>query len=143
MSDPAMDIAKYINALTGTWFPELKMVVDSATANNLFVHDMPNDPDFAVSVMRYEGKAPTETFGNPLHTRNPRIQVQVRHFESNVALDRAGDILRELVKIKDQTINGTRYQRVTAVGEPAEIGPDSKNRERATVNFQVSYYDTV
>lgn len=137
--DPAMDIAIYLN----TEFDELKMVSDSATQNNLFVQNMPPDPDFAVSVIGYEGGPADETFSNPLHTRHPRVQVMVRHPDSYDAMQLAGRILRYLTQVKDQSLNGTVYGRIKNVGEAFEIGPDSSNRERAVVNFAVSFYDSV
>lgn len=142
MTDVAMDIAKHINAKNDGWWVELKMASEGP-GNNLYVHDLPPSPDFAASVIPYEGGASDETFTNPLHTRHPRVQVTIRHPLSHTALERAGDILKYLVQVKDQTINGTDYQRIKNVGEPFEIGPDSSNRQRAVVNFEVSYYDTV
>jgi hypothetical protein len=143
MTDPAIDIAKFLNSKSGGWWDELKMRSDVTVpgTNNLFYHDLPDKPDFAVAVLNYEGQPPVETFGNPLLVRRPRVQVTVRHESSAVALERARDILRVLVRTKDFVINGTTYQRITAVGEPNEVGPDSKTRERVTVNFQVAYYD--
>lgn len=140
-ADIAKDIAKYING----GFTELRMIGDAGGQNNLYYNSMPDGPDDAVAVLRYEGRQPDETFSNPLHTRHPRIQITVRRKagKSSDALNFADDILRFLTVVKDQEIEGTKYQRITPQGEPFEIGPDPKNRERAMVNFEVSYYDTV
>ena len=144
MTDPAMDIAKYLSANSGGWWDGLQLTSESSPeTSNLFVHDLPNSPDFAIVVHRYEGRPPDETFGNPLLVRNPRIQVMVRHKQSNIALDRAEEVLRYLVQVKDQVLNGTKYQRIKAVGEPFEIGPDPTNRQRAVANFEASFYDSV
>jgi hypothetical protein len=142
MTDVAVDIQKYMNDKNDGWWADMKMAVDGA-GNNLFAHNMPPVPDFAVSVIHYEGGSSDETFANPLHTRHPRVQVMIRHSLDNIAMDRANDVLKYLVQVKDQVINGTTYARIKNVGEPFELGPDSNNRARAVVNFEVSYYDTV
>jgi len=139
MTDPDYDIAKFLidPNITGVDLPS------TGGAKNLFVSEMPPDPDFAVSVIRYSGSPPTETFGNPLLIRHPRVQVMVRHTTSKDALTVAGDIVKLLCQVKDQVVNGTTYQRIKSQGEPFEIGPDSRNRQRASVNFTVDYYDSV
>jgi hypothetical protein len=43
--------------------------------------------------------------------------------------------------VKDQEINGTKYQRIKVVGEPNELGPDSSGRQRVTINFEASFED--
>lgn len=143
MTDPAMDIAKFLNAKEDGWFAELKMAAESNNNGTIFVNDLPDNPEFAVSISRYEGRGPDETFSNPVQVRNPRIQITIRHARSNIALDRASDIMKFLSTVKDKVLNGTKYQRIRAVGEPFELGPDSKNRQRAIVNLEVSFYDSI
>ena len=144
MTDAARDIAKHLSARTDSWFGELQLASESTPETaTLFIHDMPDFPDFAVAVFRYEGRPPDETFANPLQVRNPRVQVMVRHKKSNIALDRAEDIFRYLSQIKDEMVNGTKYQRIKPVGEPFELGPDTKSRQRAVANFETSFYDSV
>ena len=65
MTDPSMDIAKYINANESGWFSELKMSAETSGHGNLFAGDLPDSPEFAVAIIRYEGRGPTETFENP------------------------------------------------------------------------------
>ncbi len=142
MSDPVLDIAKHLNAGTGdlSWLVRFS---DNAGTATLFMLDMPSTPDTAAAIYRYEGGPPKETFGNVVHTRNPRIQIVVRDKFAEVALQKADQIMRYLAPIKDQVINGTTYARIKPVGEPSEIGPDSQGRQRAVVNFAVSYYDSL
>lgn len=141
MVDVAMDLAKYLNE-NNVDFPWIKMFsTDGAAEANTFVNELPDGPDEALAILRYSGEPPVETFGNPFQVRRPRVQFMVRHQYSNIALDRAEDIMKYLSLIKDQTINGTVYERVSPVGEPAEIGPDSSNRQRASLNMKVSFYD--
>ena len=141
MSDVAMALAKYLNAQTGPDFDWLTMFADGAT-NSLFVNDLPPTPDEAAALVPYEGQGPLESFGNPYMIRRPRVQVTVRHPYSEIALQRAEAIGKLLGRIKDTTIQTVEFQRVNLVGEPFEIGPDSKNRQRAIVNLSVRYYDS-
>lgn len=135
MTDPCKDIQGYLNGNFG-------LTQDPSGDGNLFAHKMPPSPDFAVCVQKYEGAAPTETFGNELAVRHPRIQIKVRDTVDIVALDKAEEIMKFLTRVKDQVINGTRYQRIRTVGEPFKIGPDSSEREQVTVNFEASFYDS-
>lgn len=141
MSDPAFDIVKYLSAKEDGWWVELKMASESSSSQStIFVHSMPDAPDFAVAAMRYEGRGADETFSNPLHTRHPRVQVMVRHPSSKASLERADEIFVYLNAVKDQVINGTKYQRIKGQGEASELGPDPQGRQRAVINFEVSYY---
>jgi hypothetical protein len=80
--------------------------------------------------------------GMPFNVRHPRVQFMIRDPDSNVALDRLTQIMKALGRIRDQDINGTKYQSVSPVGEPEEIGPDSSDRQRASLNMEVSFYDS-
>lgn len=143
MTDVSMDIAKFLSANETAPMTWLKMKSESATGNNLFVNDWPDTPDEACRLVRYEGGPPDETFSNELHTRHPRVQITIRGKLSNVILDRAEAIMKVLSVVKDQTINGTVYQRIKAVGEPFEIGPDKSNRQQAVLNVEASFYDSI
>lgn len=143
MTDVAVDIARFINKADEE-FPELTMSSDNpGVQGNLFYHKMPPLPDFAVSVQKYEGAEPDETFRNPFHERHPRIQILVRHADSLFALNYAEKIMKFLGVVKDQEIEGTKYSRIKSVGEPFEIGPDSSQRQQAVTNLEVSFYDSV
>ena len=135
-------LTNYLNAGEGdlAW---LTTSVENPTNATLYKLDMPPSPDSAAAILVYAGKEPDETFTNSLLVRHPRIQITVRDPKSNVALDRAEAILRYLVTVKDQMIGGVRFQRIKPVGEPFELGPDESKRQRAVVNFEVSYYDSI
>ena len=144
MVDVAMDLAKYLNEQTDPKFAWIKMSsTDGPTNATTFVNDLPDGPNEALGISRYAGRPPDETFENPMQVRNPRVQFLFRSMQSNTALQRGEDVMKFLARIKDQVINGTKYQRVRPVGEPAEIGPDSSNRQRVVLNMEVSFYDTI
>lgn len=129
------DMAVYLDA-TLAWLSRPSTVVAPAEAN-FFIMDMPDLPDFCVAVYQYGGEAPDQTFGNSSVTRKPRLQVVVRDRRADVAMNRAEEIYDVLKEIKEQTVNGVYYNRVTPVSEPSEIGPDSGGRERVTCNYSV------
>jgi hypothetical protein len=142
MSDAPMDIAKYLNAQTGPEFTWIKTYSTDGANATFFVNDFPDGPQEAGVIYRYEGEPPSQTFSNPFHVRNPRVQIIVRHPQSEIALERVENIMKLLARVKDEVLNGTLYQRIEPVGEPFEIGPDPSNRQRAAVNMKVSFYDS-
>jgi hypothetical protein len=137
-----MDIAKYLNANESADLAWMKMSSDGP-GNNLFAHEWPDTPTEAVRITNYEGKAPEETFGNPVWKRNPRVQITFRGTRIDVVLKRAEAVFKFLSGVKDQTINGTKYSRIKPVGEPFEIGPDTSDREQVTLNVEVSFHDSL
>lgn len=141
MTDPVNDFTTYLNAATGdlAWLVKSS---DNAGTGTLYMYDMPPTPDKAVAVLRYEGRAPTETYGNPMAVRSPRLQVTVRDKISVNAFATA-DLIMKRMNVKDTVINGTKYQRIKPVSEPTELGPDSSSRQRVTINFEVSYEDSL
>lgn len=134
MSDWVMDLAKWVNVELD-W---LKMFSDGPGAN-LFVNDMPDSPDKAAGFFRYGGGPPDETFEDEFLIRNPRLQVLVRDPWSEVSIDRSEIIMKLIGSVKEQTIGTTYFHRIKPVGEVTELGPDSSRRERATINYQVSF----
>lgn len=143
MTDPVVDFASKLNSAPAPldW---IKTTSDSGgtETGTLFRYDMPPVPDKAVAVLRYEGRAPDETFGNPVAVRHPRLQVMIRNDDSREAFSIADQIIK-FMQTKDEVINGTKYQRIKPVTEPTELGPDSSGRQRVTVNFEVSYEDSL
>ena len=140
--DPATDLVRYLRGLGGnfTWIkiPSL----DAGVTPTVFVSDLPDKPDSAMVATRYSGSPPSEVFGNPFAVRHPRVQFLIRDPDSDVALDRLVQVMKALGKERNQTINGTFYESVVTVGEPEEIGPDSSDRQRATLNMEVSFHDS-
>lgn len=143
--DPAMDMVKYLKELAvggDTRFDWIKLASDDPNSPTAFVNDLPDTPDQAVGVFRYSGRPPDAVFGQPFSVRHPRVQFMIRDPDSEVGLDRLTQIMKVLGVIRDREINGTTYQSVVPQGEPEEVGPDSSDRQRATLNFEVSFYDS-
>lgn len=144
--DPCFDLIKYLRDLGAggdTRFSWIKMSSLDGSANaTAFVNDLPDPPAEAVVAVRYAGRPADEVFGNPFYNRHPRIQFLFRHpSSSKTLLDRAVQVMKELGKVRDKVINGTKYE-ITVVSEPEEIGPDTSGRQRATLNLEVSFQDS-
>lgn len=143
-----LELAQYLNSSNSEKLGWLVMYSDNptpdATPATLYYAAEPPIPDAVMVIQKYEGAAPDETFGNPLQVRKPRIQIKVRDSDDgDLALSRCNDAMEFLCTVKDETINGIRYQRIRPVGEPFEIGPDESDRPQAVVNLEVFYYDSV
>jgi hypothetical protein len=106
---------------------------------NLFRYNMPDSPDIAVALYQYDGEAPSQTMGDPLVWEKPRLQVLVRHPDSvTEAMETyMYPIWRFLASIKGQNVNGVFIHKISPVGSPSEIGPDSAGRERLSANFSI------
>jgi len=141
MTNPVLD---FIIKLNGAPAPLdwLQRTSENLGTGTLYGLDLPPVPDRAVAVLRYEGRAPDETYGNPFAVRHPRLQVTVRDVDSNFCFDTADQIIKYM-SVKDEVINGTKYQRIKPVTEPTELGPDSSGRQRVTINFEVSFEDSL
>ncbi|MFE9742960.1 minor capsid protein [Streptomyces sp. NPDC006477] len=112
----------------------------SATGNeegNLFEDALPDTPDFAVGLYEYGGSAPSQTLGNRNPTERPRLQVLVRHLETEDAKAFAKQIMRYLITINDQVLSGVRYVKISAASNVSIIGTDSENRHRYSANYEV------
>jgi len=109
----------------------------SPAVGNLFIQDLPDDPDGAIAVFQYGGSAPEETLGNPVLIEKPRTQIIVRDVDITVAFSRSYEIFFWLTALKQVSLNGVSYMRIRPIASPAELGPDSANRQRVVVNYEV------
>jgi hypothetical protein len=134
MSDMLEELADYMDSQF-SWLT-LPSNATSGQEANFFKGKLPDTPDFAVAIYQYGGSKPFRTFGRVLFEK-PRLQVMVRSFDYTEASNRSYEILRLLTPIASQYIGGTRYLQVEALGSPGKIGPDPKNRERFTMNYEV------
>ena len=104
---------------------------------NLFENNLPDTPDNSVGLYEYGGGPPRQTLGNKNPTENPRLQVLVRHFNVETALERSRQIMRFLITINDQELSGVRYIKISAASGPGGLGTDSEDRHRFSTNYEV------
>lgn len=97
----------------------------------LYIGGLPDEPDAVASVWTYDDDGPIfnhETPTGPAYEQ-PLVQVLVRGDRTGevAALARSYAMWR-LLNIANQTINGTRYQRVRPLGSPRQIQIDENDR---------------
>ena len=99
----------------------------------------PAPPDDQLAVYEYAGSPPDQVLGpsNPSPTIHPRIQISTRSRSYQTARAMIQAAYDALAPVVDQTINGTRYQRIEALSEPAAIGRDENGRHILVSNFEV------
>lgn len=126
-----------------TQFAELiKPSAGTPATSNLFIANLPAQqspavPDRAVVISEYPSGSPGETFGDPFKWERTRLQVLVRDKTFQPARDLAYKIMKFLGSVEEQDIGGVRYHKIKALGTPSSIGPDSSDRQRLTVNFDI------
>lgn len=124
-------------------FAELiKPSAGTPATSNLFIANLPSQqsttvPDRAVVLSEYPSGSPGETFGDAFKWERTRLQVLVRDKNFQPARDLAYKIMKFLGAVEEQDIGGVRYHKIKALGTPSSIGPDSSDRQRLTVNFDI------
>jgi hypothetical protein len=109
---------------------------------NLFLGDLPDQPDVCVAVFETGGVEPTMTFsgtGIPQMER-PGVMVWVRHTSYSSGRTLAESCWQELAQIANESLANadsgtTLYQRVDPQGSPALMSRDELRRLLFTMNF--------
>lgn len=105
---------------------------------NLFLSLLKDQPDEATAIYEFAGESPAYGMGQDLPALyKPRIQVITRSLSYPTARSRMETIWQALQGLRDESISGTYYLAVNALGQPEQIGRDSLQRERMMANFQV------
>lgn len=115
-------------------------ILNGAANRNIFQSELPdNTADPVVAIYQYSGQPPIYTMGRngKAANRRPRIQVRVRSADFDTARTRADEIWNFLGSIVETTLSGTRYNRIAAVADPFEVGPDSSERQNVIANYDV------
>lgn len=95
-------------------------------------------PDNQVVIYEYPGGLPVETMGvarKPQVSR-PRIQIVCRGTSWDVASAKADAVWNLLSAVLDQTINGVRYLKITALQKPFLLKRDEKQRVSIACNYE-------
>ena len=104
-------------------------------ATDLFVSEMPMEPDQCVCVYDTGGESPE---GDYIYER-PTVQVRVRGVKGDylVAHELAQSIRDTLNGEHNHTINGARYIGIWGVGDVIFAGYDDNHRPLLTINFRL------
>ena len=106
---------------------------------NLFLGRLPDTPDKCVGLFEYGGGSPINTLGSDaMPTMElPRLQVLARDVAYSDARSLAISVWAVIEGILNETLNGTLYQRVSAVQSVFPLERDSVQRVIFAQNFQV------
>lgn len=124
--------------------PELGTYLDGDTSltlgTDLFLGQLPESPDAAVSLIETGGTEPDDTWaGDNPAIEMPRVQITVRGAEDTYGTTRTtmDTVYKSLCKIKNQTLSGTLWLRCSPIDSPAFLMRDETNRPIFVSNFQV------
>ena len=98
---------------------------------DIFVRFMPDSPDNCISVTQTAGRPPMV---HPSTQEYPNVQIRVRNTDSATLFTLINNIYDDLHGLANTTIE-TRVYSIQALGAPAFVGRDAKDREIWSVNF--------
>ena len=106
---------------------------------NFFYSTLPESPDNCVALAEEGGVSPVFTQGsvNTPKIERPQLQLLVRNTSYETGMTNAETLYLILTAITNQTINGTQYLRIVAMGKPALIERDKNKRVLFSCNFDV------
>jgi hypothetical protein len=104
-------------------------------AIDLFVSEMPVEPDFCVALYDTGGADPEAAYAYA----RPTVQVRVRGNRRNYtgAYDSLKAIVDFLHGTYNETVNSTRYVSIWLVGDILALGYDDNSRPLLTANFRM------
>lgn len=105
-------------------------------SSDLFYARMPDQPDDAVCLYEYAGRAPTYVHSGLSYT-SPGLQVVVRSKSYATAKAKIENIFTVLQGLTNITVGDKTYLRVDPQQSPFPMGPDENERHRLAVNFNV------
>ena len=99
---------------------------------DLFISEMPTEPDNCVCVYDYPGEA-QGLFGH----EHPSVQIKVRNRDYQTGYNLCRDLKYGLHdEYNNTTINSTRYIRIHCITDIFPLGRDEKNRYLFSINFR-------
>lgn len=113
--------------------------VCTGIGTDLFIQEVPMEPDLMTAVFQYAGDPPGLTFDGAAED-NPGLQVRTRAALGDLASGeaRAKAAQTALHAVGNTTLGSTRYMLIRASGSPMSIGNDEQNRPEWTQNFIVT-----
>lgn len=104
-------------------------------ATDLFISEMPTNPDQCVCIYDTGGEPPEPDY----NYERPTLQIRIRGVKGGylVAHELAQSIRDTLNGEHNYTVNDTRYIAIWAMGDILFIGYDDNHRPLLTVNFRL------
>ena len=107
-------------------------------AIDLFLYQLPDEPDECVGLRIYEGPEPEFSHNANMPTyERPRFQMTVRKITVSAAMATAQSIWLDLMNVRNMAIGGTRYIAIHPLQSPFILERDENNRWVAGANFEV------
>ena len=107
-------------------------------ATDLYKRHLPNDPDDAVCVIQGEGDMPEYIQENmDIEIEHPSLQILSRSLNPRTAETVLDGPYRELMRIRNQIIEGTRYISIRPTMTPSVVDRDDNGRFIARCDFEV------
>lgn len=105
---------------------------------DLFIGQMPDSPDAAVTLYEYGGIAPTHALGGgAARFERPRVQVVARATTYTAARSKIESVYKLLDQVAGVIMSSVRYLRIEAVQAPMFLERDANSRVVMVCNFQV------
>lgn len=104
---------------------------------DLFTSELPAGKADGMVVTQYPGAPPELTCGSTGITVDmPRFQFRARYATETTAITKAEAAATALAKVKNQTIEGTRYRSVTVIQTPGLLYRDENKRGNWGFSFE-------
>ena len=104
---------------------------------NLFVGEEPASPDNCVTIFDTPGFGRQTTMQRGEEYHRPSVQVRSRNNDYRAGYSALADIVDELHALGHREINGTTYEVIMCVTEPAPLGKDENGRHWWIANFDI------
>jgi hypothetical protein len=106
---------------------------------DFFLHVAPDDPEEITVLTEYAGDDPVWIQDDDkIEIENARVQLMTRSARPEVCRLQAERVYQSLMRIKNETLNGTRILWCQPVDTPAMLGRDDNGRFMTTANFRVA-----
>ncbi|MBC7340953.1 MAG: hypothetical protein H5U02_00605 [Clostridia bacterium] len=100
---------------------------------DIFLDEMPPDPDDCMAVFGYAGSPPDLHWSGEY----PGLQVRVRNRDPALGRAKAEQVRNALHGLHERVIGTTRYLLVRANQSPEPLGKDGNGRAHFVINFSV------
>ena len=106
-------------------------------ATDLFVAKEPAEPDDCVTIFDTPGFPNQLTYEGDEIYQYPAIQIRVRNTDYRTGWALAKDIMDQLHGRAQETVNGTLYSLIRAMGEPVLLHWDDNDRCLFITNYNI------
>ncbi len=127
--------------------PELGTYLQTAgigtLGTDLFLGELPANPDNCVAILEYGGMAPEHDLGTTaLRYEFPRVQVVVRNTSYATGRLKAQDILGDMAAVANETLTSVYYLEAAPLQSPFLLERDDNDRWVFACNYQITKAST-